>query len=619
MGLIFKRPFKRQPQGVVQLDRNNPLTQAPGFVWVPQVGREIVNQTPWSKSGSTPPVTKATPAGISTQHTSGAATVSYVDLGTPAGPSADIGLNGPATYIGVFYASAASGVAIAERNDGNAVDAGWVFGYINGDNAGTYGLGFLHEHSSSNVSKGISNAPTAGLNVLIATYDGSQFSSGINVYLNGVLGTVNGQQNGGGTTGSDASRNLYIGRNTFHTSHSHSGTILLAAGFRRLWSAAEVKQFSDNPWQIFRPRPTRIRAAGGLNSYTLACSTGAFTLTGIAASLKYGRKLTASVGTFTFTGIAALLKRGYPLTAATGTFTLTGQAAALRYGRLISASVGTFTLSGQAAALKYGRVFPAAAGTFSLTGQAALLKFGRVASAGAGSFALTGQSAGLFYGRKIPASTGTFTLTGNAVNFISGPRLIANAGTFALTGQDASFATTRRLAAESGAFTLTGFDAGLMPSTTTVLVAESGMFGLTGSDVAFLRSHRLIADTGAFTFTGNAANLVAGSGGIDYDLLAAAVWSFVMSNGKTAHENVVDIHAMLAAAAEVPTLATPIEGAYSSIDLIKVISAVMAGKTSIDSSTPGSATVEFRDVNDTVVRVSADMVGSERVDVNITP
>ncbi len=58
-----------------------------------------------------------------------------------------------------------------------------------------------------------------------------------------------------------------------------------------------------------------------------------------------------------------------------------------------------------------------------------------------------------------------------------------------------------------------------------------------------------------------------------------------------------------------------IEGTYTAADIMRLLSAVAAGKTTIVDLGGGLATVTFRDINDTVDRVIADMTNSERTDV----
>lgn len=109
-------------------------------------------------------------------------------------------------------------------------------------------------------------------------------------------------------------------------------------------------------------------------NYTLTAAVGAFTLTGIAATLTSARSMVASVGTFTLTGFAAALKRGYGILASLGTFTLTGSDTALKTAYTMTAAVGSFTLTGFAATFQTARKLVASVGSFILTGSNAILK-----------------------------------------------------------------------------------------------------------------------------------------------------------------------------------------------------------------------------------------------------
>lgn len=62
-----------------------------------------------------------------------------------------------------------------------------------------------------------------------------------------------------------------------------------------------------------------------------------------------------------------------------------------------------------------------------------------------------------------------------------------------------------------------------------------------------------------------------------------------------------------------------IEGSFTARVLLRVIAAVAAGKTVIVSPTSGTAHVIFRTISDSGDIVAADMVGSERTSVVITP
>jgi hypothetical protein len=81
----------------------------------------------------------------------------------------------------------------------------------------------------------------------------------------------------------------------------------------------------------------------------MTAAPGAFTLTGIAATLTIG--IVDAVGAFTLTGVGAVLNPA--LVAGTGAFTLTGIAAALTIGGspTMAAGIGAFILTGNPAGL----------------------------------------------------------------------------------------------------------------------------------------------------------------------------------------------------------------------------------------------------------------------------
>jgi hypothetical protein len=101
---------------------------------------------------------------------------------------------------------------------------------------------------------------------------------------------------------------------------------------------------------------------------------------------------------------------------------------------------------------------------------------------------------------------------------------------------------------------------------------------------------------------------------------AAAVWSYVLSNGKSAGQNLVEVNTGIAALLAAPgCLETTVIGTLNAIEALRILLAVAAGKTTITAGGAGAATVEFRAVDDSGVTVTATMAGSERTDVVTTP
>lgn len=104
-------------------------------------------------------------------------------------------------------------------------------------------------------------------------------------------------------------------------------------------------------------------------AYTLICSVGAFTLTGIATTLNTALKIALVTGVFALTGIATGLKRGYGIIAEKGTFALTGIATSLNTALKMTMGIGSFTLTGIATTLQRAIKLTAETGVFNLIGK----------------------------------------------------------------------------------------------------------------------------------------------------------------------------------------------------------------------------------------------------------
>lgn len=101
----------------------------------------------------------------------------------------------------------------------------------------------------------------------------------------------------------------------------------------------------------------------------------------------------------------------------------------------------------------------------------------------------------------------------------------------------------------------------------------------------------------------------------------AAIWGYVLSNGKTAGANLVENNTMLLALTSggAGGWSTLIEGPYSAADILRILAAVAAGKTTITPTLPDEATVTFRAIDDSELRVTAAMDHSVRAGVTINP
>lgn len=271
------------------------------------------------------------------------------------------------------------------------------------------------------------------------------------------------------------------------------------------------------------------------SAHALAVSAGSFSLTGIGAAIKSGRKATATVATFSLTGVATGLRSARTIASGTGSFSLAGVAVALKRGAQVAAGTGSFSLTGNATGLRAARSVVAGTGPFALSGVAVALKRAALLGAGAGSFTVTGNSTGLRRDARLASSVGSFALsgsdaalraqrlmqiaagsfsfTGQDASFGRGRAMPASTGVFTLSGADAALINARRLGAGTGSFSLTGVDAAVLRA--AALRAVAATFALSGSDTSFVCARVLQAGTGLFVLTGNPiASLPAPSGGI---------------------------------------------------------------------------------------------------------
>jgi hypothetical protein len=99
----------------------------------------------------------------------------------------------------------------------------------------------------------------------------------------------------------------------------------------------------------------------------------------------------------------------------------------------------------------------------------------------------------------------------------------------------------------------------------------------------------------------------------------AAVWSYVLSNGKTAGQNLVEVNAGIATLLARSCFDELIQGTLTAGDILRILAAVAAGKTTIAALGGGAANVVFRAIDDSRDTVQANMAGSERTTVTLDP
>ncbi len=193
-----------------------------------------------------------------------------------------------------------------ERNDGNTVNAGWIFG-LNGFGTPT----FVVEHATTNMRAVTTIAsPPTDFYWLTVTHDGSLLSANAKFYLNGVQLVTGAGVNGVGITGSDAANSLLFRSATFNAgsfSHGAINSIISDVSvWKRVLSQQDILQYIADPYCMLAKRLKQPQRAGlGSIDTSGGVSFGAPTLSGSAAI--YGLSGGVSFGAPALLGIGQVV------------------------------------------------------------------------------------------------------------------------------------------------------------------------------------------------------------------------------------------------------------------------------------------------------------------------
>lgn len=100
---------------------------------------------------------------------------------------------------------------------------------------------------------------------------------------------------------------------------------------------------------------------------------------------------------------------------------------------------------------------------------------------------------------------------------------------------------------------------------------------------------------------------------------AAAVWAYVLPNGKSAGQNLVEINNGVLELLARSCLDDQVQGSFTVGDVLRILVSVAAGTSRITALGGGAAQVQFDAIDGSGVVVDADMQGSERTAVALTP
>ncbi len=513
--------MRYQPQGLQRVNRNSPLSR----------GLTFAKSVPGAAAPAM--LGKSAPSGaLSVEIKAVGKTTRFAGYGTPV-----IDTNAGQTSKGTVLVLHQSTVlppnggfpnpgyshVLAATSSGGTSASGWLLMLNNG----TGYLGFRAFDAADNGNAVASADGTIALNdgiahVTVATWD---FGAGgiQQTYVDGRLHATSGAI----AAAISSAQPMRLGRSRESNNFwgVFDGNIALSMVWDRVLLPAEVRAVSANPWQLFEaPDEDDFLVAASGPTYTLGASSGAYALTGAAATVFARRRLAAAAAGFALTPLAAALKASRKLAAASGPLGMTASSARLVAARRLPAEPGAWALSASMGRLTAARKLTAAPAAFALTGGAATFVYTSAPggqgptytlTGGSGAFLLTAGTARLLLVRRLVAAAGAFSAAGSPVALVATRRLGAAAGSMAIVAAPAGLRATRRLPGAAASFSLTGSTATFFYSPidrpggpTYTLTAVGGMLGLTGTGVGMHARRRLSGVAGQFALTGSTAKLV---------------------------------------------------------------------------------------------------------------
>ncbi len=469
--------------------------------------RDLVNGVVGVLSGTVLPAWQGGPDGFALKFAGGTATNSYIDCGANAQLANLARANSAGGPMGCsfFFRAMWDGVAstggLAERNDNNSVNAGWIVGF---NSAST--MMCLQEFSTTN-ERDTFTSPVAGrwFDILVSYDEGlpstvqPEGGTFMRVYIDGVPITVTRAGQANGTSGSDAANTFYIGREQFQAAGSWNGYISTAMFWKRALSRQEAQQLHEDPWAVLRYPDDDIFSK--VNTQTLNASMSTFdgalskqTSHVIAAAMatfdgalngggQFARTFTAGMATFSG---EVLKQTAHTFSAAMSTFDATLSTLRTAFGTF-NASMATFsgalvrqtnktltagmdTFSGTLNKLT-SHVLDAAMSTFDGALTAFRLKFVSF-NAAMSQFAATLVRR---TGKGLNAGMGTFSATLTAVFIPSGNLVTIDAGMSTFDGA-LNMGTNKTLNAGMATFSATlvlTVHHGQVPSVCTPVACEN--------------------------------------------------------------------------------------------------------------------------------------------------
>lgn len=201
----------------------------------------------------------------------------------------------------------------------------------------------------------------------------------------------------------------------------------------------------------------------GATTYTLQCTTGAFTETGNNAVLLEGHKTYTTTGSFTLSGNNAIVLWAHKLFTTVNAFAWTGSNVIVLWKRKVYTTTGAFTWTGNNSIELWKHLVTTTTGAFTLTGNNSVELWLHKVYTTTGVYTWTGNNAILTYtsvgAYKLYTTTGTFNLSGQNAILLNGHKVLTTTGSYSWTGNNGIELWAHKLFTTTNAFAWTGNNA----------------------------------------------------------------------------------------------------------------------------------------------------------------
>lgn len=460
--ILPARPWTRQPQGPVEIDWSNPLTQGLWAVAFPTMGpwtgeREIVSKKTFANSGG--PAESTFANGMRAWKPSIYSGPLFIASG-----GVPNGINNPIEYQGLFSLTQAGVSAASTPGSGF-----YLFG-----NSNTNGIGFGVQNVGGVLvprfrNGSLDDLTQSGFEGVDYTLTGTTALQADRLYSGSIV-LIDGRYPGGPMTGQEMQVGLngkieataryaqFEGANSYFCVAPYSGTstdsfrTYVVAAWARHRSEAERLEFHRNPWQIFRPIARRIYVGAALSStpVTIACVRGAIGAAGKAATLAQAVTIAAAVGTGLARGQQASVAAQTTISCAAGRAGAAGRAAALAAPASIACASGRVGASGRSAAVSQSTAIAALTGRAGAAGKASAITAATTIGCAAGRVGAAGKAASLGLQVTVTCAVGQVGASGRAAVLAQSATIGCAAGRIGAAGRAATLAGAATLGCAVG-------------------------------------------------------------------------------------------------------------------------------------------------------------------------